>query len=80
MISASIEDTEESTEEPGPTSEAINALMSYSARLDAGERVDRDAFLAEHASCADELSPVLDAIERVRSIWEGLPGAKNRDA
>lgn len=49
--------------------EATAAFLDYLRRRDAGERVDRDAFVAEHASCANELRGMLEWSERLRSMW-----------
>ncbi|WP_441291241.1 RNA polymerase sigma factor [Sorangium sp. KYC3313] len=50
------------------SADAAAALLIYLQRRDAGERVDPQAFLAENPSCADELRPMLDWIERIRSM------------
>jgi RNA polymerase sigma-70 factor (ECF subfamily) len=49
------------------------ALLTYLRRRDAGEDVDRGAFLAEHAACADELRSMLDFIDLILAIWNAPP-------
>jgi RNA polymerase sigma-70 factor (ECF subfamily) len=44
------------------------ALLMYLRRRDAGEHVDREAFCAEHASCANELGAMLQWIEHIEGI------------
>jgi RNA polymerase sigma-70 factor, ECF subfamily len=46
-------------------SEVEAALLDYLKRHDAGEQLDRATFLAEHPACADELSELLEWLERV---------------
>jgi RNA polymerase sigma-70 factor, ECF subfamily len=47
---------------------AAAALLMYLRRRDAGEHLDREAFCAEHASCADELRAMLQWIEHIEGI------------
>ncbi|WP_437762046.1 sigma-70 family RNA polymerase sigma factor [Sorangium sp. So ce281] len=47
--------------------DARAALLSYLRRREAGERVDAGAFIAEHASCASELRPMLEWVERIEA-------------
>jgi RNA polymerase sigma-70 factor, ECF subfamily len=63
-------------EEVGAKSEVSAAFMSYLQRCESGEIVDRDAFLTEHAACADELRPLLDAIDHIRAIWDDDPNSE----
>ena len=53
---------------PREPEEAAAALLSYLRRRDAGERVDAAAFVAEHPSCAEELSSMLEWIERIQAL------------
>lgn len=47
---------------------AAAALLMYLRRRDAGEHVGREAFCAEHASCADELKAMIQWIEHIEGI------------
>lgn len=53
---------------PREQEEAAAALLSYLRRRDAGERVDATAFVLEHPSCAEELSSMLEWIERIQAL------------
>jgi RNA polymerase sigma-70 factor (ECF subfamily) len=47
--------------------EATVAFMAYLRLREVGEKVDRDAFIAEHPTCADELRDMLHWIERFQA-------------
>ncbi|WP_437485770.1 sigma-70 family RNA polymerase sigma factor [Sorangium sp. So ce1014] len=51
-----------------PKEYARAALLSYLRRRDAGERVDAGAFITEHTSCAAELRPMLEWVERIEAL------------
>lgn len=53
---------------PASSDDAALALLVYLRRRDAGERVDADAFVAEHAGCADELRTLLDWVARIHAV------------
>ena len=55
------------TEQPQDP-EVQAALQSYLERVDRGEIVDRDAFLAEHAGIADELRSFIETTEELQQI------------
>ena len=44
------------------------ALADYMRRIDAGETVDRDVFIARYAQCADELRDYFDAADDVERM------------
>jgi len=48
--------------------EAATMLLVYLRRRDAGERVEPEAFIAEHPSCAEELRHALEWIERIQAL------------
>lgn len=56
--------------------EAEAAFLSYLRRRDSGKNVDREAFLAQHPRCANELRPMLDWTERILLIWAAGPDSK----
>jgi len=49
-------------------SEAAVAFLAYLRRHDAGEQVEREAFIAEHPACEDELRGMLDWSERLHAL------------
>ena len=51
------------------------ALQDYLERVDRGEVVDRDAFLAEHVEIADELRSFIGTSENLSQLAE----PKNQD-
>ena len=53
---------------PDTVNAAAAALLTYLQRRDAGERLDPDAFVVAHPTCADELRAMLDWIERIQAI------------
>jgi len=53
--------------------EAKAAFLVYLRRRDAGEAVDREAFVAEHPACAEELREMLDWSERLRALRLASP-------
>jgi RNA polymerase sigma-70 factor (ECF subfamily) len=58
----------ESASETVVLSDSAVALLAYLRRRDAGEKVDTAAFLAEHASCADELRAMLHWVDRLQAL------------
>jgi serine/threonine-protein kinase len=70
---------------PGPPPDPLGeALAEYEAAQEAGQPLDRQAFLERHAGLADELRPLLEAGERMAARtrplrqalrgWPELPG------
>lgn len=50
------------------TEAAASALLAYLRQRDAGAAIDREALLAEHAACADELASMLAWIDHIEHI------------
>jgi RNA polymerase sigma-70 factor (ECF subfamily) len=67
---------EEAPEDLELLHEAETAFLSYLRRRDAGEKVDRGAFLAQHPRCASELRSMLDWMERIQLIWATGPDSQ----
>src|SRR5580704_8691840 len=54
---------------PGPADDQLQAaLQEYLERVDRGDAVDRDAFLAQRPEIADELRSFIDAEDQVRKL------------
>lgn len=68
--------TEEAPEDLELLYEAEAAFLSYLRRRDSGEEVSREAFLAQHPRCANELRPMLDWMDRILLIWAAGPDSK----
>ncbi|WP_395847655.1 sigma-70 family RNA polymerase sigma factor [Cystobacter fuscus] len=58
---------EESTTPPRSTNEAETAFVSYLRLRDAGQEINREAWLAEHPACADKLRDMLHWVDRLHA-------------
>lgn len=56
--------------------EAEAAFLSYLRRRDAREKVDHEAFLAQHPRCASELRSMLDWMDGLQLIWATGPDSQ----
>ncbi|MCK6588730.1 MAG: RNA polymerase subunit sigma, partial [Polyangiaceae bacterium] len=62
--------------EAGPLPEAAKAYLAYLRLNDAGDKVDREAFVAQHPGCATELRAMFALIYRIQAMWAASSRAK----
>lgn len=69
-------DSEDEPPEAGPLPEAAKAYLAYLRLNDAGDKVDREAFVAQHPGCATELRAMFALIYRIQAMWAASSRAK----
>ena len=69
MIEGAAVSSVKGSTKPASRKEVVAALVMYLGRRSAGQIAPRDAFLAEHPGCAEELRSLLDWINHMQAIW-----------
>jgi serine/threonine protein kinase len=74
--------TENGRARPAPPDDprVVSAVEEYVNALEAGERLDRQAFLARHADIADALAGCLDGLDFINAVGPQLDEAPSTEA